>query len=242
MSETEQTADAVDDGLGDLTFAGGPWDADAAPEDREFFDFGVLKLPALPGMKARLEIDPAVREIGAVTVRIADCALQLQVIAKQRGVSQWTDTRQALLANLRQRPGHQQVVEGRFGTEVIGVLTGRTTDGLLVDSTMRFQGIEGDTWMIRAVSSGPSVTHDDVVAKIDAFISQCAVDRDAVEGGAEAPAGTVLPLSDPPGGIDAEAADALLAAEAAEEAEQLAEDRAVEEEQFEAADGAEGEK
>jgi len=195
-----------DDGLGELTLADGPWDAAELPTDAEFLDFGPLKLPRLDALKVRLEIDPEVREIGAVTVRIADGALQLQVIAKQRGVSLWTDTRQALLANLRARPGYQQVVEGRFGTEVIGVLTGRTTEGVLVDSTMRFQGIEGDTWMIRAVSSGPSVTHDDVVARVDAFISRCAVDRSVVEGQADAPAGSVLPLGDPPGQMDDEQA------------------------------------
>ena len=183
--------DAVEDGLGDLTAADGPWDADRVPEGADFYNFGALKLPAIPGMKARLEIDPARQEIGAITVRIADCALQLQVITKQRGVSQWTDTRKDLLANLRKRPGYQQVVEGRFGAEVIGVLTGRTTDGILVDATMRFQGVEGDTWMIRAVSSGPSVTHDAVVAKVDAFVSQCAVDPAAV---ADLEPGLVVPL------------------------------------------------
>lgn len=212
MSEHQgsgERPDAVDDGLGDLTMASGPWDVADAPADAEFLDFGVLKLPALPGIKVRLEIDPQVREIGALTVRVADGALQLQVIAKQRGASIWTDTRQALVANLRARPGHQQVLEGRFGAEVIGVLTGRTTEGVLVDSTMRFQGIEGDDWMIRAVSSGASVTHDDMVARVDAFISRCAVDRNAVAGGAEAPAGSVLPLSDPPGGMDALAAAQL---------------------------------
>lgn len=192
--------DVVDDGLGELSPAAGPWDIADAPTDAEFYDFGVLKLPAYPGLRARLEIDPQIKHIGAVTVRISDCALQLQVIAKQRGVSQWTDTRQALLANLRQRPGHQQVIEGKYGTEVIGVLTGRTPDGVLIDSTMRFQGIEGDTWMIRAVSAGPSVTHDDVVARVDAFISQCAVDRSVVPGQADAPVGSVFPLNSPPGG------------------------------------------
>jgi len=192
--------EAVDDGLGDLTPASGPWDFADAPEDSEFYDFGALKLPAHPRLRARLEIDPQVKHIGAVTVRIADCALQLQVIAKQRGVSVWTDTRQALLANLRQRPGYQQVIEGKYGPEVIGVLTGRSPEGMLIDSTMRFQGIEGETWMIRAVSAGPSVTHDDVVARVDAFISHCAVDRSVVPGQADAPAGSVFPLEAPPGG------------------------------------------
>lgn len=210
---SDEQAETVDDGLGDIVPASGPWNVDEAPADAEFYDFGPLKLPAIPGLKARLEIDPDAREIGAVTVRVADCALQLQVIAKQRGVSQWTDTRQALLANLRKRPGHQQVVEGRYGSEVIGVLTGRTTEGVLVDATMRFQGIEGDTWLIRAVSSGAGVTHDDVVAKVDAFISRCAVDAAVV---ADAVAGTVIPLADPPGGMDAARAAALTEPEPAE--------------------------
>jgi len=194
----------ADDGLGTLTITEGPWDEAAAPQGTKFYSFGALKLPALPGIRARLEIDPDRREIGAVTVRIADCALQLQVIAKQRGVSQWTSTRQDLISNLRLRPGHQQVVEGHFGAEVIGVITGRTPEGVLIDATMRFQGIEGDTWMIRAVSSGASVTHDDVASRVDAFISRCAVDPQEL---ADAEPGSVIPLSDPPGGMVAGAAE-----------------------------------
>lgn len=191
-------ADTMDDGLGLLTPSDGPWSADAAPEDAPLLDFGPLKLPALPGIKLRLEIDPDRNEIGAATVRIADCALQLQVIAAARGVGEWTDTRQELLANLKRRPGHQQVIEGKFGAEVIGVITGRTPEGIPLDATMRFQGIEGDRWMIRAVSSGPSVTQDGTVSRVNAFLSRCAVDI----GDGTAPAGTVLPLTDPPGGID----------------------------------------
>jgi hypothetical protein len=205
--EDGEAQEATDDGLGHLSLAGGPWNLTDAPDGAEFYDFGALRLPALPGIMARLEIDPDRNEIGAVTVRIADCALQLQVIAKQRGVSEWTDTRQDLVANLRKRPGHQQVIEGRYGAEVIGVLTGRTPDGVLVDATMRFQGVEGDNWLIRAVSSGPSVTHDDVVSRVDAFLSHCAVDADAI---ADAEAGSVIPLSDPPGGMDSVGAAALL--------------------------------
>jgi hypothetical protein len=213
MNGERSGAEAVNDGLGTIAHADGPWDVEDAPADAEFFDFGPLKLPAFPGLKSRLEIDPEEGSIGAVTVRIADCALQLQVIAKHPGVSEWDDARQALLANLRKRPGHQQVVEGRYGSEVIGVLTGRTEEGVLVDSTMRFQGIEGDAWLIRAVSSGGSVTHDDVVAKVDAFISNCAVDPAVV---ADAPAGAVVPLTDPLGGVDGARAAALVKSDAQE--------------------------
>lgn len=208
------------DGLGQLTLADGPWTRDEAPQDAEFSSFGPLLLPAAPGMQARLEIDPQRGEVGAVTVRIADCALQLQVIAKRPGVSVWTDTRQQLLANLRRRAGYQQVVEGRFGAEVIATITGRTTEGGLVDAIMRFQGIEGDRWMIRAASSGPSVTVDAVVARVDAFISRCAVDVSAANLATDDPeSGTVLPLSNPQGEMDIEAMKAADEAEAAADAQ-----------------------
>lgn len=195
---TDHTMTDAGDGLEHITLADGPWDADAAPAGQEFLDFGPLKLPSVPGLKVRLEIDPDRQEIGAVTVRVADCSVQLQVIAAARGMGQWTDTRKALIANLKERPGHHQVVEGHFGAEVIGVLTGRTPQGVPIDATMRFQGIEGDRWMIRAVSSGPSVTQDQTVARVNALLSRCAVDVSDVHE----PAGSVLPLTDPPGGID----------------------------------------
>ena|GEM_PF-1334073 len=212
MTDDEQ----YPDGLGTLTLADGPWTKSEAPEGAEFTEFGPLLVPALPGMQARLEIDPQRGEVGAVTVRIADCAVQLQVIAKRPGVSLWTDTRQQLLANLRRRAGYQQVVEGRFGAEVIATITGRTTEGGLVDAIMRFQGIEGDRWMIRAASSGPSVTVDGVVARMDAFLSRCAVDVSAARLGTDDPEpGTVLPLGDAPGEADLDALRAAAAADAA---------------------------
>lgn len=217
MSDEQNPEGESSDGLGHLTLADGPWSKTDAPQDAEFTEFGPLLVPAAPGLQARLEIDPQHGEVGAVTIRVADCAVQLQVIAKRPGMSVWTDTRQQLLANLRRRAGFQQVVEGRFGAEVIATITGRTTEGGLVDAVMRFQGIEGDRWMIRAASSGPSVTADAVVARIDALLSRCAVDVSAANLATDDPEpGTVLPLGTPPGEMDIEAlkAEAAAAAEA----------------------------
>jgi hypothetical protein len=59
-------------------------------------------------------------------------------------------------------------------------------------------GIDGDKWMLRAVVTGPSVTSDATIARVDAFLSHIAVDRGP---GAHAE-GEVLELAAPPGQID----------------------------------------
>jgi hypothetical protein len=185
----------TDDGLGDLVRAGGPWSLDDAPADAAFFDFGPLRLPAIPTMRARMELDPATQRIGAISVHVAGCALQLQVIAAPAGVAFWSDVRRALLTELRKRPGTMQAHEGAFGPEIIATLTGRTRDGLLGDTTMRYLGVDGDGWVLRAVAAGPGVTTDASVARMDAFVSQCAV----AMPDDPPPAGTVMELSAPQG-------------------------------------------
>lgn len=187
-----------EDGLGDLVASNGPWSLDKAPADAQFMDFGPLRLPAIPGLKARVEIDPKFREVGAVSVLVNDCAVQLQVVAARGGKPLWPQLRRVLLVKLKRQAGHQQVIEGTFGAEVIAALTVRTAEGALQDVPMRFLGIDGERWMLRAVVTGPSVTSDATIARVDALLSQIAVDR-GIDARAE---GEVLALQAPPGELD----------------------------------------
>lgn len=195
MTSTPEQPDAGDDGLGDIEPADGPWSLADAPQDRAFLDFGPLRLPAYGGLKARAEYDAKTRRLGAVSVRIGDCEAQLQVIAAPRGGRGWTDMRRSITERVRRQPGFQQTIEGRFGPELFATVTGRDRAGLLTDVTIRYVGIDGDRWILRAVVMGPSVTEDETIARVDAFLSQCAVER----GDAPMPAGTVMELSAPPG-------------------------------------------
>ena len=188
---TDATARPLDDGLGDIEHADGPWSLEQAPAERMFLDFGPLRLPAYGRMHARLEFDAKTRRMGAVSVHIADCEAQLQVIAAPRGQGLWTDMRRSITAKVKKQPGFQQTIEGRFGPELFATVTGRDRAGMMRDTTIRYVGIDGDRWVLRAVVTGPTVTEDATIARVDAFLSQCAVDR-----GEEAiPTGTVLELT-----------------------------------------------
>jgi hypothetical protein len=206
MSASSAAQDApierADDGLGDITAADGPWSLADAPPDSEFIDFGPLRLPAIAGIKARVEIDTRVRKVGAVSVLVNDCAVQLQVLAARAGKPLWPTVRRSLIARLEKGAGHQQVMEGRFGAELLAVITVRDrSSSLTQDVPMRFVGIDGDRWMLRAVVTGPSVTSDETIQRVDAFLSRIAVER-----GSEAHAeGEVLELSAPPGQVDFDA-------------------------------------
>jgi hypothetical protein len=185
------------DGLGDLLFADGPWDYSKAPSDATFLDFGPLKVVRREGLKARLEADPIRGKVGAVSIKVNDAEVQLQVITAPAGQSYWSVVRKQLLAKLRASPGSQQAVEGKFGPEIIATIVERGRDGILADSTMRLVGVDGDRWLLRAVVVGPGATSDATVERVDALLSQCAVERGTEALGA----GTVLPLR-PPAGVN----------------------------------------
>lgn len=182
-----------DDGLGDIQMADGPWDVSEATT--AVIDFGPLKLPAHDRLRARVELDPASHRIGAVSVLVADCDVQFKVIAAPSTGGYWADVRRGIVSNVRQQGGHHTVIEGAFGPEVIATLRGRLSDGSIGEGTVRFVGVEGPRWVLRATVTGPSSSRDEVVARVNALISQCVVDR----GTGAAAAGTVLELSPPPG-------------------------------------------
>lgn len=216
MSSAERNADhqadsptpVVDDGLGDLTLADGPWSLSKAPSDAAFYDLGPLRIPAIPGLKARVEIDPRVGKMGAVSVQVNDCGVQLQVMAARAGKALWPQVRRELLIALKRSPGHQQVIEGRFGAELIANVTAlNKATKLTHDVPIRYVGIDGDKWMIRAVVRGPSVLTDATIARVDALLSRIAVERGS---GAHAE-GEVLELAPPMGEVDQDRWNAMVA-------------------------------
>lgn len=198
-AEAQDQLENVDDGLGDIEFATGPWSLEDAPADAEFIDFGPLRLPAIPTMKVRVEIDPKVKKVGAVSVLVNGCSVQLQVLAARAGKSLWPAVRRTLHRRLQRSPGHQQVVEGHFGPELIANITVRTGTSILTqDVPMRFLGVDGDKWMLRAVVTGPTVLAEETIDRVNRLLTHIAVER----GNDARAEGEVLELSPPPGEVD----------------------------------------
>jgi Protein of unknown function (DUF3710) len=126
----------------------GPWDVDHAPPgDR--VDLGSLLLPAIEGVEVRLRAseDGVIQQI--------ECAhghnlLQLGVFAAPRTEGLWNEVREEIRQSLLQNGVRAEEARGRWGIELFARVQGPNAP-----DDLRFIGVDGSRWMVRAVFQGP---------------------------------------------------------------------------------------
>ena len=100
--------------------ARGPHDVAARPGTAGYVDLGGLRVPAVRGMKLRLDLEDATQRIVAVTVTMGRSALQIQAFSAPRAAGLWDELRAELLETLSATPGAQvQEQRGAFGAEPV---------------------------------------------------------------------------------------------------------------------------
>src|SRR3954462_12189392 len=98
----------------------GPWDAADAPDDGiARIDLGSLRLPAVPGMELRVDVNAQQKVVGA-TLRMGESLLQVSAFAAPRAAGIWDDVRADLARSASGQGGRLQEVEGPFGPELTG--------------------------------------------------------------------------------------------------------------------------
>jgi Protein of unknown function (DUF3710) len=141
----------------------GPWDVADAPKDGlARIDLGSLRLPALPGMDLRVELNPQQKVIAA-TLRAGESTLQVSAFAAPRAEGIWDGVREDLAKSASGQGGKLEEVEGPFGTELAGTIMaapppqpGQTTPPQPVRRPVRFLGVDGPRWFLRGMLSGPA--------------------------------------------------------------------------------------
>ncbi len=142
----------------------GPYDERDAPEDEiPRVDLGALQVPATPGLDVRLDLNEA-QQVIAVTLAGTHGTMQLGVFAAPRNEGIWDEVRAEIAASLNsQRGGAKERLDGPFGTELTGKLP--REGGATVP--VRFLGIDGPRWFLRAMLVGAIATDD---AKAEPFL------------------------------------------------------------------------
>lgn len=131
----------------------GPYDIRDAPDDDLVrVDFGGLRVPAPAGLELRYSGDNDV--VVSVVLVNASGQMELGVFAAPRSNGIWAEVRTELAAAVREQGGTAKETEGGpFGVELVG--------SLKVDATrtpVRYIGIDGPRWMLRAVLLGAVAT------------------------------------------------------------------------------------
>jgi len=164
--------------------ASGPHDIDDVRGEPEGLDLGSLRVPVPGGVELRVQADPD-GQIQQVLLASGESVLQLGVFAAPRTEGIWEEVREDIRKQLFADGVAAEESDGDYGIELRARV--RTPDGL---ADIRFVGIDGPRWMVRAVFQGPAATDPAAAAPLDEALRGLVVDR----GSAAMPVRDPLPL------------------------------------------------
>ncbi len=179
----------------------GPWDEADAPEDGlPRVDLGSLRLPAVPGMELRVDVNASQKVIGA-SLRDGDSLLQVSAFAAPRADGIWAGVRADLAASASSQGGALSEREGPFGPELAGHVQaspppqpGQTQVGPAVRRATRFIGVDGPRWFLRGMISGAAAETPEAGAALEEAFRGIVV----VRGTEPMPVREQLPMTLPP--------------------------------------------
>jgi hypothetical protein len=152
----------------------GPYDERDAPDDDiERIDLGALRVPVGPGIDVRLEMNE-VQQVIAVTLAAKDGHMQLGVFAAPRNEGIWDDIRAEIAASMNSQKGAaKEISDATFGTQLTGKLPGDGGGQVPV----RFVGVDGPRWFLRAMLVGAPATDPAKAAPFEKALRQVVVVR-----------------------------------------------------------------
>lgn len=159
----------------------GPFDqseADLADQELPRLDLGSLLIPGLPGVTVQVEADQNTQEVRAVTAVAGDAAVQVQAFAAPRSEGLWEEIRAEMLDELRAASGAKVTEgDGAFGPELRAVVPARSPEGQQVMQALRFTGVDGPRWFLRAVFLGRAAVEEDPQDGLHQLVRQTIVVR-----------------------------------------------------------------
>ncbi len=180
----------------------GPWDETDHPDRGDLLDAGALWLPTIPGATIQFSVDQR-RKIVLGAVYIKDnSALQLQVFAAPKSKGLWEDIRAELISAIAAQGGRSRQVDGEYGPEVLATMP--TSDKTKVNP-VRYVGIDGPRWLLRATVTGKGATDSPAAATILHDVLDLVV---VSRGQSPHPPRDLLPLEVPKQRTDDETAEA----------------------------------
>jgi len=165
--------------------AGGPYDVDSAPNDGlTRLDLGSLYIPAIDGVEVRLQASPE-GQVAAVELVHEDSAPQRGAFAAPRSEGIWDDVRAEIAGSLSADGAVVSEVDGPYGVEMRAEVKG--PQGAAV---IRFVGVDGPRWFVRAIYEGRAAVDPTAAPPLDECLRGLIVDR----GHEARPVREMLPL------------------------------------------------
>ena len=157
----------------------GPFDEAEVDGPEGRLDLGGLWIAGRPGMELRVEVDQETQTIVGVTAALGRSAVQLQAFAAPKSSGIWDEVRGEIAESITSQGGSAEEVDGVLGLELQTRMPGRGGDGRTVFSPVRFVGVDGPRWFLRAVLSGSAGSDPDEGARMIELVKETVVVRGA---------------------------------------------------------------
>jgi uncharacterized protein DUF3710 len=150
----------------------GPWDQKHAPDGVQRLDLGSLLIPAIEGVEVRVQANPdgGVEQIVLVD---GESALQLGVFAAPRSEGIWDEVRAEIAEAMASDGVSPRELRGPYGVELTARVN--TPDG---PADVRFVGVDGPRWMVRALYQGAAASDPGREGALGEVLSGLVVVRD----------------------------------------------------------------
>lgn len=178
----------------------GPLDDSEAGAVKPSVDLGSIRIEPKRGMQLRLEVEKSTQRVIAVTLEYDGSTLQIQPFAAPRSSGLWHGIRAQIVEQISTQGGSVVEQEGPFGPEVIADVPVQA-GGSFGTRKVRFLGIDGPRWFLRAVVGGKAVVDARDAEIVHAMLRSVVV----VRGETPMPPRELLPLrvpANPLAGVD----------------------------------------
>ena len=178
----------------------GPLDDSEAGAVKPSVDLGSIRIEPKRGMQLRLEVEKSTQRVIAVTLEYDGSTLQIQPFAAPRSSGLWHGIRAQIVEQISTQGGSVVEQEGPFGPEVMADVPVQA-GGSFGTRKVRFLGIDGPRWFLRAVVGGKAVVDERDAEIIHAMLRSVVV----VRGETPMPPRELLPLrvpANPLAGVD----------------------------------------
>lgn len=156
----------------------GPIDIESfAPDGVDRIDFGALKVPGMEMTQYNLEIDQESDTVVAVTAMREDGAVQIQPFAAPKAGDFWPEVKDELRDGLIEQGGKVEEITGTFGDELRAEMPAQDEQGNEGIQIIRFVGIDGPRWLVRAVFLGAPAVDERAAEVFEDLVRGCVVER-----------------------------------------------------------------
>lgn len=170
----------------------GPLDENESGAIKPSVDLGSLRIEPRRGMQLRMEVDKSNDRAVAVTLEYQGSTVQLQPFAAPRSSGLWHGIRAQIQQQVSTQGGTATEADGPFGPELVAAVPVQA-EGQFGTRKVRFVGIDGPRWFLRAVIGGEAASDRDAAEAIHSIIRSVVV----VRGSTPLPPRDLLPLQVP---------------------------------------------